>query len=366
MNMKIKDLTINRLEIPFKHSFEHHSAKRQISQSVLVTAVSQSLVKGFGEGCPREYVTGEDYATAERFFEQHRQSLWDIHSLSDIQCWSSQNRSAIDDNPSAWCAIEMAMLDLLGKVSYQTVEVLLSKSYSTRSFGYTGVIGVSSQEVFEKTLKAYLSLGIRDFKIKLSGNLHQDNDRLKLLVAVDHAKVRVDANNLWRSSSEAIDYIKALCCPVWAVEEPLNKVGQYTDLLNIAKVLDVKIILDESFTRIDQMNELVTNKNHWILNLRLSKLGGLLRTLTIAERANQLCIPMIVGSHVGETSLLARAALVVAGAFAASLVAQEGAFSTYLLTKDIVTEPIRFGHRGRLPANLACFEKPGFGLDVIF
>ncbi len=60
-------------------------------------------------------------------------------------------------------------------------------------------------------------------------------------------------------------------------------------------------------------------------------MGGLLRSLNVAEAARRRGIPIVVGAQVGETSVLTRAALVVARSAGDRLLAQEGAFGTYLL-----------------------------------
>src|SRR5690606_35557735 len=104
----------------------------------------------------------------------------------------------------------------------------------------------------------------------------------------------------------------------------------------------------------------------WILNLRLSKLGGLLRTLAAAERAKKMGIPFIIGCQVGETSLLTRAALTVATPHRGNgLLGQEGAFGQLLLEADPLEPILTFGQGGRLETDSLGFDRrPGFGLTA--
>ena len=60
-----------------------------------------------------------------------------------------------------------------------------------------------------------------------------------------------------------------------------------------------------------------------------------------------------------ETSLLTRVALTVAQAAGPSLVAQEGAFGTFLLERDICDPPLMFGAGGILDASTV---KKGTGI----
>jgi hypothetical protein len=59
---------------------------------------------------------------------------------------------------------------------------------------------------------------------------------------------------------------------------------------------------------------------------------------------------MIVGAHVGETSVLTRAGITLAHAIKDRLVGHEGAFGTHLLTRDVFSDPLMFGRRGFLKA----------------
>ena len=77
-------------------------------------------------------------------------------------------------------------------------------------------------------------------------------------------------------------------------------------------------------------------------------MGGLLRSLQVVEAARAAGVGLVVGAQVGETSLLTRAALTVAHAGRDVLVAQEGAFGTFLLTEDICDPPLMFSAGGAL------------------
>jgi L-alanine-DL-glutamate epimerase-like enolase superfamily enzyme len=174
----------------------------------------------------------------------------------------------------------------------------------------------------------------------------------------------VDANNLWRTADEAIAFLLALDFPFYAVEEPIAP-GQYGELGRIAARLGCKMILDESFLRASQIGQIASDPGAWIINLRVSKMGGLLRSLEVARAAREAGVGLIVGAQVGETSVLTRAALAVAHASRDVLVAQEGAFGTLLLERDICDPSLMFGAGGVLDAAAyPALERPGFGITV--
>ena len=362
--MNIKSLNFKKLQIPFKTVFKHASADRSCTESVIAVAGSENGLTGYGEGCPRSYVTGESIESVFEFLNQHRQSLLAIGGLNGLKDWGAAHQSFVDKNPSAWCAIELALLDLLGKESGKSVEALLSLPELSGEFQYTAVLGVNSFQAFKKQFDQYIELGFTDFKIKVSGNFSEDSERISLFKGLDGSSIRVrlDANNLWGSSKEAIKYIRDLDFPFFAVEEPLA-VADYGGARKIYEALHMPIILDESFMALRQFDHLQGRDDEWIINLRISKMGGLLRSLAIMEQAVKKTIPVIIGAQVGETSILTRSALTVANAYRGAVIAQEGAFGTRLLEHDITDTPLMFGQEGMLSAH-DMVNSSGLGLDI--
>jgi L-alanine-DL-glutamate epimerase-like enolase superfamily enzyme len=363
--MKIASLALEPLRIPFRVAFKHASAERSVTQSFWVSARSEEGLTGYGEGCPRDYVTGETDASVTAFFEKFRDSITarviDFPSLLE---WNQTHRQDIDQNPAAWCAIELALLDLLARQHNQSVEALLGLPALTGPFVYSAVLGATGTRQFAETLGRYQKLGIRDYKIKLSGDFDRDHGNLAVLrtAGITPPQVRADANNLWTGLDEAQAYLRLLDFSFSAIEEPLQA-GQFADLSSLAGSLATRIILDESITREGQIAQLPGTPEQWIVNLRVSKMGGLLRSLEFVEVCRAKRLGLIVGAQVGETSLLTRAALVVAQASRDILIAQEGAFGTLLLESDAVQPALMFGTNGGL--DLRPLRLPGFGLTPI-
>lgn len=350
--MQLRDLSIENLHIPFKVSFQHSSASRSTTEAVLVKATTTGGHQGLGEGCPREYVTGETLETAHQFFTTHRADFLTINSLDDLKVWIENNQISIDKNPAAFCAVELALLNALAQEKNVSAEALLSLPELSGSFQYTAVLGISKAKNFQAQLQQYMAMGFSDFKIKLFGisEIDQANNEAIRKYNADNIRVRFDANNLWSNADEAIGYINQLDHSIFALEEPLTAY-QYPDFLEIFNELKIKIILDESFTKEADFEPIQSHPEAWMINLRISKMGGILRSLEIANKARLNDIPIIIGAQVGETSILTRAALTVANANRDILLAQEGAFGTYLLEKDIIDPSIKFGVNGIVSAD---------------
>ena len=126
----------------------------------------------------------------------------------------------------------------------------------------------------------------------------------------------------------------------------------------------MKIILDESLLRREQLDAL-DDPSRWIINLRVSKMGGLVRTLAAAATAQERGIGVIIGCQVGETSILTRAGLAAMHAVGKRLTASEGAFGTHLLRRDLTTPSVMFGAGGVLdPDHVPLARSDGLGLAI--
>ena len=361
--MKLEQLSMQSLAIPLRGSFRHAAAERRETETVWVEART-SAVLGCGEGCPRGYVTGEDVASALAFFARHRAALLrEIHDLASLERYAAAHTTDIDRNPAAWCAVELALLDALARECGVSVEAMLGLRDVQGAFRYSAVLGIEDRESARRKIAAYRELGFIDFKLKLSGDLGQD--RVAVADLLDGARrdlrLRLDANNLWPSRREAVEYLAALRAPAFAIEEPLPA-GAHAELARLSDATRLRVILDESCTRAEQLAQLEPPAERWIVNLRVSKLGGVLRSRAVLAQARTRGIACIVGAQVGETSLLTRAGLCIAAQAAPDLLAQEGGFGTMLLTEDVCDPPLQWGAGGML--HMDAELRPGWGLDI--
>jgi L-alanine-DL-glutamate epimerase-like enolase superfamily enzyme len=359
------DLTFQRLVIPFRQSFKHGSAERTETQAVWVTATRDG-VKGVGEGCPREYVTGESLESAARFLRAGRDAWAELANLEAMVRWVGDHETVIDADPAAWCAVETALLDLFAREDGVSVETAVSLPPARGTYRYTAVVGDGAPEVTRKIVGRYRQMGFTDFKVKISGDLARDRETLSILseLGVEPARMRVDANNLWTDAKAAARHLVALDVPFFGIEEPVGA-GQTEALREISRDTKCRIILDESMLGVRHMDGLRADPDRWILNVRVSKMGGILRSCAVIDRARDLGLDIVVGAQVGESSLLTRAGISIACAAGDLLVGHEGAFGDLLLERDVCTEPLKFGAGGVLDANArGLAERPGWGIEV--
>ncbi|MDE0419766.1 MAG: hypothetical protein OXK76_02625 [Gammaproteobacteria bacterium] len=358
--MRLARIAVFTFPVPFKVVFRHASASRDRAENLIVAAYSEDGTVGYGEGCPRDYVTGETTASGLDFIRRHADSLIaDVVDLVGLRAWIANHADNIDRNPAAFCAVETALLDLFGRVTGKCIEELVEVPRPRTAFKYSAVLGNAPHLAYLWQLHRYRRRGFDDFKVKLSGDARRDGRKLAALETAE--RIRLDANNLWTSPDDCIRHLARLPRKVFAIEEPLEA-GDLAGFRAVGEATDTRIVLDESLVRIEQL-ETLSDPDRWIVNIRVSKMGGILRSMAVAQRASRLGVGTIIGCQVGETSLLTRAALPVMQAAGEDLIAAEGAFGTYLLRRDLTTPCLMFGHGGRLAPDQIP-DGPGFGLTV--
>ncbi|MEI7636797.1 MAG: alpha/beta fold hydrolase [Syntrophus sp. (in: bacteria)] len=360
------------LRLNLKTTIRHAAATRNEGESIWVQAKRNGNT-GYGEGCPRIYVAG-DYLDASIIWikENFSSGKVNFETLEDLKQWVERNEKEIDNYPSAWCAIEMAVLDLLSREMDCTVEKLLGLDDGKLCGRYTAVLGDDKKWKYTTLADKYLIRGFSDFKIKLSGNLERDIEKLDILEELSvqhHAKsirIRLDANNLWKDRcDEAIKYTMMLGDGrAFAMEEPV-RARNAEDISKFSVATGLPVILDESLCTLDDLSLYRNIEGKFIANIKISRVGGLIRALKMIEEFKKLGWPVIIGCHVGETSLLTRAALVASGAAGESLIAHEGAFGDYLVEREPANPMLKFGRQGLLDLRSLYYFKTVQGLQII-
>ena len=138
---KTLQLKVRPLHVPLRTTFKQASSTRNLGESIWCEAHRNNLT-GYGEGCPRMYVTQETVETGLVWLNEILPELaTQCDSLATLQTWMSNNRAIIDQHPAAFCALETALLDLFAREKGQNVETLLGWMPPQNVYQYTAVLG---------------------------------------------------------------------------------------------------------------------------------------------------------------------------------------------------------------------------------
>jgi L-alanine-DL-glutamate epimerase-like enolase superfamily enzyme len=284
-----------------------------------------------------------------------------------LKAWTVAHAAEIDLHPGAFCAAELALLDLFARERGLSVEALLGVSEARTEFQYSAVVSDESGDALDALLGRYLGVGFKDFKFKLAGDDAADGAKLRRFAELSAEaggpfRVRLDGNNVYGDDARrALASLKRLG-PVFAIEEPM-RAGRADDLSALSTGLGVPIILDECLCRPGDAARYAALPGKWIANVKVSKSGGLQRSIAIIGEAAKAGWPVLIGAQVGETSVLTRAGLVAARAAGDALLALEGGFGTLLLAHDLTEPVLSFGFDGKLALpDFLPGGTPGLGL----
>jgi len=367
--MQIKNLRAFQLHLPFRFSFTHAHVRRKSSQNIIVETTLSSGTKGYGESLPRDYVTGETAEAVLKVYETLNLDdlAQDFSSYEEVvSCIREHGFLNADnrENNAARCALEMSILDAFSKEFNQPILSFYSNNSLTLedSVPVSGVISLGRLE----KLMAYLSwakaLNFKEVKIKVSGEVKKDLKRLGVVRRALGSKVsiRIDANMAY-SFDDALEFLKeAKRYQVLSIEDPV--VSQDLPRLPELKALtEAEIILDEPICTLSEVKRFMEKSYFDTINIRLSKCGGFIKSLEIADYLWEQGKSVQLGCQVGETSILTAAGWHFMKHFGC-LEHYEGGYEGILLTRNTTEEKFSIKRGGYLENNLKPY---GLGVSVV-
>ena len=372
--MHVAELTAYLVRIPLRKPIQHASHTRTETENIVVRCVLSDRTVGFGEGVPREYVTGESADSALALLKQ-TDLAGQLPDCADFAAaLACIERIGLDPVPgdtracqgnAARCALELALLDAYGRAFGEPLSAvtkyLAPDLYHFRPWvRYSGAI--TSAKGFKARLASWKMrlYGFRQVKVKVGIAGHDDVHRLRTIRrrvgrAMD---LRVDANEAW-PADEAAERIRALePFGITSVEQPVAH-AQVGQLAAVRQEVKTPIMLDESLCGRVDAERSVQEGLCDLFNLRLSKCGGFIPALRLAQLAKRHGLGYQLGCQIGETAILS-----AAGRHFATSVADlryvEGSYDRHLVYHPLGQKDMTFGWGGWAPTLWGI----GLGVDV--
>lgn len=340
--------------------FRHKLAAYQHSDNLVVKVTTLGGISGYGEGIPRDFVTGESLRASLALLEGSLGpnlvgSAWGGPAAL-LAGLAERLGPVTASHPAAACALETALLD----AGARTWEVPLSRLWGPLSepppLYYSAVLPLGPGERFTRLLQLVKAHRMRFLKVKVGEETDAEvlaQVRREVGWEVD---LRVDANGAWQAEEAIARLEQLLPFRLSAVEQPVAK-HDIAGMARVQRALEIPVIADESLCTERDAVRLIEARACRIFNLRLSKCGGFGPSRRLARLARQAGLGVMLGCQVGETSILAAAGRHLAVS-AGPLAYLEGSLAPYLLARDPVIPPVSFGDEG-LAAPLS-----GLGLGV--
>jgi muconate cycloisomerase len=348
--MKITNLKVYKLTIPFSLAISHNLAERQESEAILVVVEADNGFTGLGEGTPRQYVTEETLSgCVDAALEMGRELIhqeWNDSLELNLLLDQVSTQSIAQQNPSAWCAIELACLDLFAKSGRVPLWRLFSDNPVNETFTHSAVVPLLSIQSLDAFLPVIQSMNMKYVKVKVSNFQEGVSSLLHIRdVLGSETDIRIDANGAF-SASEAIEFEKAIgSIGISSFEQPVPKENIQV-LKRVTEQGTIVTIADESMCNISDMEKLIQNQGCSGFNIRLSKCGGFRGCLKLWKHALDNGFFCQLGCHVGETGVLSAAGRHLA-ALCENIRYLEGGYTRFTLESDICNEEISFDYEGK-------------------
>jgi L-Ala-D/L-Glu epimerase len=372
--MRVQTIDVFRVRIPLRKPIKHASHVRRDTENLVVRVALVDGTTGWGEGVPRDYVTGETIEESVALLRKADLKLFQSPCATFEEavklCDSFALPAAAGDERlcfgnAARCAVELALLDAYGRqfgrpLADVTGILAPELHQSLPRVQYSGVI-TSARGWKARTAALIMRLyGFKQLKIKVGIPGYDDPSRLEVIRRRVGAKmdIRVDANEAW-TPAEACARIQALePFGISAIEQPMphEHAGSLADL---RRHIRTPIMLDESLCSELDARRAAEGGLCDIFNLRLSKCGGFTRSLRLAQYAKRHGLSCQLGCQVGETAILSAAGRHFATSVA-GLRYLEGSYDRRLVHEALGKQDLTFGWGGWAPR----LNGAGLGVDI--
>lgn len=285
--MKIQCIRVYRADLPLREGSYRWSGGKSVSifDTTVVEIETDAGVIGYGEVCP----LGPFYLPA--YAKGVRSGIAELgpHLLGENPLHLAQlNRrmdAALKGHAYVKSGIDMACWDILGKVTGQPVCVLMGGRYG-EDFGLYRAISQESAETMAQRVVDYRAEGYRRFQLKVGGDPLEDIRRIHAVAAMLQPGDRLiaDANTGWLMH-DAMRVVRGVRDVDVYIEQPCLS---YDECLSIRRHCHHPFVLDEVIDSIEVLLRASADRAMDVVNLKISKLGGLTRT----KQARDLCVSL--------------------------------------------------------------------------
>lgn len=352
--MKIVRAKLYQLDLPLKRPFQTSAVYMKAKKTIIVQLFSDTGKEGFGECAALEFPF---------YSEEFRAGAWELlinqllplivgHEI-DHPDETERIFSHFRKNKMAKSAINSALWDLYAKECGQSLAKALG---GTKKLVETGIsIGIqqSPQQLIQVVRKA-LETGYHRIKIKI-----QPGKDFEYLRAVREefpdVTLTADANSAYRLSDltllQRLDELD-----LQMIEQPLEP-GDLVDHAEVQDHLKTPICLDESIVELDDVRKMAQLGSGRIINIKVSRVGGLTSAKKIQADARERGIDCWSGGMLDAG--VQRAQDIAIATLPGYTLANDIAPSSRYFAEDIISPQVELtGTNVKVPTN------PGMGFEI--
>ncbi len=354
--MKLAEIRVYQVDLPLVEGRYSWSEGKyvEVFDSTVVELVTDDGRAGVGEVCPLgpfylpAFGAGARAGIAElagTLIGEDPTALGPINRLMD---------RALLGHPYVKSAIDMACWDLLGKVCGKPVCDLLGGRFGEDVVLYRAISQRPVEEMAQNVAE-HRAAGYTKFQLKVGGDPSEDIARIHAAADVlTRGEVLVaDANTGWRVD-DALRVAHAVRDRDVYIEQPCRT---YEHCLTVRRKTALPFILDENITDLDAFLRGHHDGAMDVINLKISKVGGLSKARQIRDLCVSLNVPMTIEDSWGGDVITAAIAH-LAHSTPQALRFSATDFNSYVTVSNASGAPTRVD--GRMRAS----QVPGLGVEL--
>ncbi len=285
--MKISRIFAHRVELPLHEGSYKWSGGKSVSvfDSTVIGVETDTGLVGYGEVCP----LGPFYLPA--YAEGVRSGLRELapHLLGfdprELAKLNHRMDAALKGHAYVKSGIDVACWDILGKATGLPVCVLMGGRFGDAVRLYRAISQESPEQMARK-VSGYRAEGYTRFQLKVGGDPDTDIERIRAVRAMllPGDRLVADANTGW-TQHEAMRVVRAVSDVDVYIEQPCLT---YEECLAVRRHTNHPFVLDENVDGLDMLLRAKADLAMDVVNLKISKLGGLTKT----KQVRDLCVSM--------------------------------------------------------------------------
>jgi muconate cycloisomerase len=303
--MRIANIEVIPVELPLvrEHKMAYSHGER-IGKFSLIKMVTNEGITGWGEAATEIY-WGGDYGS---YYGESQKTTF--HIIKDflepalkggdpfqVELIHQEMDRRVKGYPYAKAAIEMALLDIIGKAYGVPVFQLLFGLFRNE-VPIQHSIGLMPPKDAAREAVLVVEEGIRAIKLKIGVEPFRDVETVRQVrkaVGPD-IQIRVDGNRGYRSTQEAIKVIRRMQeFDLLFVEQPVEGLKAMAE---VARDVDVPLMADEGVWSSQDVLRIHETEAAKSLNVYITKPGGLIKAKKLAHTASTLGLTCGVGGMV--------------------------------------------------------------------
>jgi L-alanine-DL-glutamate epimerase-like enolase superfamily enzyme len=354
--MKIRKITAWAVDLPLREGAYRWSGGKSVNvfDSTLVRVETDAGPAGWGESCPLGAAYLPAYAKGVRAGLAELAPALIGEDPRQLERLNRRMDAAMKGHAYVKSALDVACWDLLGQASGLPLTTLLGGRYA-EDVGLYRAISQDTPAAMAARVREYRDEGYRRFQLKVGGDADTDIERIRAAAAELRPGDRLvaDANTGW-PAHEAARVAAAVKDVDVYLEQPCLS---YEECLSVRRRTALPFILDECIDGMDALVRAAGDRAMDVVNLKISKLGGLTR----ARQARDLCVSLGIAMTIEDTwgGDVATAAI----AHLAQSTPPESLFSTTDFN-GYVTRSVADGAPRRKSGRMSAPREPGLGISV--